>query len=246
MLEELKEQISLLEETIAELQEKRDFKALSDALENFRINIFQCWDSVIPLDKVIGLDEKKHRDGIYPYGVHEVYFGSDGFQLRYHLGNILDKRYILSKGVFMRRQKYGDLKKNEKLATEEIENGVYAYGLDLLKKRKETAENNAYWIEHFDEFQKTCLDMAQKYYQANNPDYKAELRVGCSQADPKVAPAIVVLDNGSQIGYIKIYQNGCGDFKLDSCACGCGHTEIAIKNMAELEDSIQTCCSWLS
>lgn len=247
MLEELKEKLSLLEETITELQKKRDFKALAKAMETFGINNFQCWDSVIPLDKVLGLDEKKHKDGIYPYGVSSIFFYSDGrFSLKYYLGDIMVEHIIYSKDLFMHRKTHGFLKKNEEMATEEIENGVYSYSLDLLKERKETAENNIYWIEHFDEFQKNCLDLSRKYYQSNNPNYKVDLYVGCSQADKRVAPAIVVLDNGSQIGYIKIYQNRYGDITLDSCACGCGHTEITIKNMTELEDIIQSCCRWLS
>ena len=247
MLEELKEKLSLLEDTIIELQKKRDFKALAEAFNTFGINNFQCWDSVIPLDKVLGLDEKKHKDGIYPYGVSSIFFYSDGhFSLNYYLGDILVEYIILSKDLFTHRKTHGFLKKNEKMATEEIENGVYSYSLDLLKERKETAESNVYWIEHFDEFQKTCLNMAQNYYQANKPNYKVELCVGCSQADRIVAPAIVVLDKGFQIGYIKIFQNKYGDITLDSCACGCGHTEISIKNMAELEDIIQSCCRWLS
>ena len=153
---------------------------------------------------------------------------------------------ILSKDLFTYRKTHGFLKKNEESATEEIEDGVYSYSLGLLKERKETAENNAYWIEHFDEFQKNCLDLSRKYYQANKPNYKTELRIGKSQADSRIAPELVVSDNGFQIGYIKICQNRYGDITLDSCACGFGHTEIFIKNMAELEDIIQSCCRWLS
>ena len=208
MLEELKEKLSLLEEAITELQKKRDFKALAEAFSTFGINNFQCWDSVIPLDKVLGLDEKKHKNGIYPYGVSSIFFYSDGrFSLKYYLGDILVEHIILSKDLFTYRKTHGFLKKNEESATEEIEDGVYSYSLGLLKERKETAENNAYWIEHFDEFQKNCLDLSRKYYQANKPNYKTELRIGKSQADSRIAPEIVVSDNGFQIGYIKICQN---------------------------------------
>lgn len=239
------ERISLVIEDLKS-RDVLNFKALQNALHSFGINDFCAWSEVIPLDKVIGLDERKHNDGIYPYGVSSVSLRGGGFDISYHLGDISVEHFYLAKEKYQLCEKYGTLRKHDKMATDEIERGVYQFFLDKLEKRKEQLQNNLYYIDHFDEFQQKCLEIAQNYYKSRKGNYEVKLQVGNSLADTRVAPAIVIYKDGGQWSYIKILQDHFGDITLDACAIGCCHTHSTIKNFNKLNEIVTDYCEWLS
>ena len=216
-----------------------DWSILVNEFRSLGINDYQCRNAVIPLDKVFGLNESYHNDGLNPYGVADMSLFSRGVSIEFYTGNIFNSTHVCSEGRF--RECGG---KNKRLLTEKEEQGVYDYCMSLINERKESIERGKYWMEHFNDFVDNCLSVAKKYVSEHSKKYDVKLCVGNSVADKRVAPALVITykSDGSQRGYVKILQNKYGDISLDAC-CMC-HTTYDVKNPDNIEKIIGSACAW--
>lgn len=219
-----------------------DWSFLRKEFDKYGINEFQYRNAVIPLDKVFGLDESRHCDGLHPYGVSSLSLFDRGVSIDYYKGDICSKFVVCSRGRF-----YECGSKNKRLLTENEEEGVYDYCIGLINLKKERIEKNKYWVEHFNDFLNDCLCHAKKYLEDKklNGEYYVELSRGNSLADKSVADALVIrykCDN-SQKGYIKIFQDRFGDISFDGCSLGC-HTEYDIKDPSNVKGEVYSVCAW--
>lgn len=204
-----------------------DYIEIGKKFKELGINNFQAWDAVIPLDKVFGLDEKKHNGGTKPYGVSQFYLDGNGTFIEYYTGNIFNETKVCSRYHFSER-------KGERLLTESEENGVNEYCMKLINDRKAEIEKAQRWLGHLDEFAEKCLAFAKEFINERSNKYYVELMVGNSHADKRVAPALVIrYKDGSQRGYVKLLQNQYGDIKIDAC-CMC-HSTSKIEDLGDME-----------
>lgn len=99
-------------------------------------------------------------------------------------------------------------------------------------------------MTNFNEFCNECFEIARKFM-ARRRKYTVALRVGNSQADTRVAPALVVKDrNGYQKGYVKLFN--CDDrVKVDAC-CMC-HAESYVNpnDKDEVKAAIEYGLKWV-
>lgn len=128
---------------------------------------------------------------------------------------------------------------------EDYENHKQEY-FDLSQSEKQAPNGNGI-IEDFEKLVKNYYQIAKQYLQIlsekDGKEYGAKLTIGNSFADKRIAPSIIITNNGHQIGYIKIIQHkDLGYIELDVCYIGGFHTHWKMEDPSKPQEDIECAC----